>query len=263
MYGESSKSYARESQHRHYLLGNERVKEAGEYDHVGLKTCTGGDNSNRTIEKIKKGRTTLNAASGIGLKRGGLTMRVCSFLFWSLIVPIVTYASELWVLKDEDVRLLDEFQRYAGRRVQRFPYHTPNETAFSALGWMRIENFIAAKKLIFMRTIAVMNEQSPVKNVVVMRCDAFMRNIEAGLENKFDSPVFSILKMAICFGILDKVINGTVFYNKRQWRDIIWQKAWSLEDEDWEYRLNFKKFTARVDNTMGGVNYLVWVANFR
>ena len=95
MDGESSNAYVRDCRHRQYLLRNERVKEAKEYDHVGLKTCTGGDYTNRTLDKIKKGRKTLN---------------VCSFLFWSLIVPIVTFASELWVLKDEDVRLLDEFR---------------------------------------------------------------------------------------------------------------------------------------------------------
>ena len=60
MYGESSNAYVRDCRHRQYLLRNERVKEAKEYDHVGLKTCTGGDYTNRTLDRIKKGRKTLN-----------------------------------------------------------------------------------------------------------------------------------------------------------------------------------------------------------
>ena len=60
-------------------------------------------------------------------------MKACSLLFWSLIVPIVTFASELWVLKDQDVEMLESFQRYAGKRIQRFSSNTPNETSFSAL----------------------------------------------------------------------------------------------------------------------------------
>ena len=64
-------------------------------------------------------------------------MKVCSFLFWSLIVPIVTFGSELWFLKDNDVKLLEDFQRYAGKRVQHFPYFTPKETTYAGLGWMR------------------------------------------------------------------------------------------------------------------------------
>ena len=138
-----------------YYSVKDKVKELREYDHVGPKSCTGGDFSNRTIDKIKKGRKTLNAASGIGLKRGGLTMRACSFIFWSLIVPITTFASELWVMKDNDIKFLEDFERYAGRRLQRYPYCSPKETAFAGLGWMRLENFIAAKKLIFVRTVTV------------------------------------------------------------------------------------------------------------
>ena len=126
---------------------------------------------------------------------------------------------------------------------------------------MRIENFIAAKKLIFIRTIAVMDHQSPIKDVSIMRCNFFMRNVNRGLANTFADPIFNMLKMAICFGMLNKVIrmvNGVTIHSKKQWKDLIWKKAWSLEDEDWAYRLSFKKFTARIENTMGGDNYLVW-----
>ena len=154
VFGRTSKEYDNDAQHRRYLLGTERVKETNEYDHVGLKSCTRGKYSNRTLEKIKKGRKTLNAASGIGMKRGGLNMRACSFIFWSLIVPIVTFASELWVMGEEDIKLLDDFQIYCGRRVQRFTRNAPRESSYVGLGWMRLESFIAGKKLLFVRTIA-------------------------------------------------------------------------------------------------------------
>ena len=211
------------------------LKETNEYDHLGLKACTGGSYLNRTTDKIKKGRKTLNAASGIGLRQGGLTMKVCSFLFWSLIVPIVTFASELWVLKDEDINALDAFQRYAGRRVQRFPYHSPNETSFVGLGWMRMENYIAAKKLIFIRTIVAMDDN-----------DRGMC-----LANKYDSPLFNIFKMAMCFGILNEVmrmIYGLDIRSKRQWSNLIWKRAWLVEDDDWSFRTRISKYTLRMEN---------------
>ena len=67
--------------------------------------------------------------------------------------------------------------------------------------------------------------------------------------------------MAVCFNILDEVIrliNGLVFYSKIQWKNIGWRKAWSVEDEDWSYRANFRKYTITIDKTIGTVNYLVW-----
>ena len=96
----------------------------------------------RTLEKIRKERKARNAAAGIGLRPGGLTIYECSILFWAMVVPIITFSCELWVLNDNDVRLIKEFQRYAGRRIQRFPYRSPNETSYTGLGWIRLEIFI-------------------------------------------------------------------------------------------------------------------------
>ena len=237
------------------------MKEAKEYDHVGLKACTGGSYLNRTTDKIKKGRKTLNAASGIGLRRGGLTMKVCSFLFWSLIVPIVTFASELWVLKDEDINALDAFQRYAERRVQRFPYHSPNETSFVGLGWMRMENYIAAKKLIFIRTIVAMDDTSPMKCILLERSVVFNNDRGICLTNEYDSPLFNIFKMAMCFGILNelmRMIYGLDIRSKRQWSNLIWKRAWLVEDDDWSYRTRISKYTLRMEKTVGSVFYLIW-----
>ena len=261
VYGESEAERKVGTKYRQYKLGNEKVKELVEYDHVGLKNCTGNDFSNRTIEKIKKGRKTLNAASGIGLKRGGLSMKACSFIFWSLIIPITTFASELWVLKDKDVQLLEDFERYAGRRMQRFPSCSPNETSFAGLGWMRLENFIAAKKLIFIRTIVKMDDNSPCKKLLRHRSLLFSNDIENGLLNIFESPIFNILKYAMCFGLMREVMGailGTAVYTKKQWSNLIWDKAWRIEDQDWEFRADFFKYTLRIEKVVGSVNYLIW-----
>ena len=103
--------------------------------------------------------------------------------------------------------------------------------------------------------------RAQLKNDFIMRCNFFMKNVNRGLANKFAGPIFNMLKMAICFGMLNEVIrmvNGVTIHSKKQWKDTIWKMAWSLEDEDWAYRLSIKKFTARIENTMGGDNYLVW-----
>ena len=118
-------------QYRDYKLGNDRIKENINYDHLGLKNNCFGQNTTRIKEKLSKGRKAFNAASGLGLKSGGLTIQACGKLFWAMVVPITTFASELWVLTDDDIKLLEEFQRYAGRRIQRFPIGSPNETSYT------------------------------------------------------------------------------------------------------------------------------------
>ena len=59
------------------------------YDHVDLKTKV----SRIGCERVKKGRNVLNAVSGIIFIKGYLTIKVCIFVFWSLVVPIVTFAA--------------------------------------------------------------------------------------------------------------------------------------------------------------------------
>ena len=164
------------------LAGRSRVKEKTSYDHLGLKSIITADQSERTLEKVNKGRKVFNSASGLGLKPGGLTIRTCSLLFWSLIIPIVTYASEMWVPGDNDIAVLDAFQRYVGRRVQRFPSKSPNETSFTGLGWIRIELFVYIKKLLFVRTIAMLDDESIYKKIFLARAVQFNNN-DLGFEN--------------------------------------------------------------------------------
>ena len=104
---ESKEENNKNSKERVYILGSEKVEEKTTYNHVGLKNCVGGDFTDRIVEKISKGRKALCAASGIGFKKGGLTLKICCFIYWTIIVPIVTYAAELWVLNDSDIEKLD------------------------------------------------------------------------------------------------------------------------------------------------------------
>ena len=87
-------------------------------------------NTARVEEKISKGRKTLNSSSGLGLRKNGLNMGTCNIIFWQVMVPTVTFGSEVWILTEKDEELLNSFQSYAGKRVQRFPQRAPNTSSF-------------------------------------------------------------------------------------------------------------------------------------
>ena len=101
-------------------LGPQKVPEKVSYDHVGIKNCLFGDFTERIEERISKGRRCFNALCSLGIKKRGITMRTCATLFWSIIIPVTTYGSELWSLKCHEIELLRKFQRQVGRRCQRF-----------------------------------------------------------------------------------------------------------------------------------------------
>ena len=50
-------------------LGPDQIPERQDYDHVGIKACIDNDNETRVMERISKGRRSLNAASGLGIRK--------------------------------------------------------------------------------------------------------------------------------------------------------------------------------------------------
>ena len=205
VYGESDRERKINSKQRIYRLGKSQVKEREVYDHVGVKASVTGNNYTRASEKISKGRKALNAATSLGVKRYGLTMQACSTIFWSMIIPIVTYGSELWILDERDIDMLDSFQRYAGRRVQRFHNRSPKQTSFVGLGWMRIESFINGKKLLFVRSILSMDAESVYRKIFVQRFTVFNNDVDRCSNNTHKSPIFDILRVAIILGLYDRI----------------------------------------------------------
>ena len=255
VYGESEIENRNYSRYRVFKLGNEQIKERNSYDHLGLRNSRNGDNSERLNEKIRKGRKALNAASGLGLKPGGLTIKACSIIFWSMTIPIVTFSSELWVIKDEDVNNIECFQRYSGRRVQRFHQKSPNETSYASLGWIRVEYFIYVKKLLFIRSIASLEDDSIYKHVFKSKLLLFEENHHRCNINRYDSPILEY------FGLITEVkgmIRGTRLYNKHQWKELVWQRAWNLEDQDWGFRTRLFKSTINLRRIMSNICLLVW-----
>ena len=97
VFGEERKQYLVNKEHSVFKLGNERVKEKEAYDHVGVKMCLFDDNTTRVEEKISKGRKTLNASTGLGIRKNRLTMGTCNIVYWQVVVPTITLGSEVWV----------------------------------------------------------------------------------------------------------------------------------------------------------------------
>ena len=79
VYGESKSNYHINSKARTFKLGNEKVPEKVTYDHVGVKASIFANDESRINEKLSKGRCTLNAITGLGIRKRGLSMKVCNF----------------------------------------------------------------------------------------------------------------------------------------------------------------------------------------
>ena len=241
---------------RIFSLGAEKVNEKLYYDHVGVKTCVQGDFHVRTEERVMKARKALNMSSSIGIKRGGLDLGTCNTIFGTVIMPILCFGCELWVIKKKDADLLAAFQIYAARRLQRFHTRSVNITSFICMGWMNIVNYIKAPKLVFLYSIAKMRDHMPIKRIFINRIDEF----EPGANNPYDSPIIDTLQIGCDFGILENIRNmarGEVV-SKARWKDLVWGKAWDIEREWWRQHHDNDRHLDLIVHTSITPAYTVW-----
>ena len=213
VYGEKGRDNTRNASNRVFKLGKGRIKERDEFNHVGVKACLNPEGNSRVEEKISKGRRTLNATAGLGIRRNGPNMATCNLIFWVIVMPIITFGSEIWLLTDGDIDKLQAFQRYAGRRIQRFPQRSPSSSSYYGLGWVRMETYIYVKKLIFLLTMIIMENTHRVKMVLKARLEVYLNDREAGKRNMYSSPMFDLFNTCQKFGVLNEVIGMICDHN--------------------------------------------------
>ena len=256
VFGETNRERRLGSTNRVFSLGPNKVDEKLYYDHVGIKTCVLGDSHFRTEEKISKARKVLNMSSALGIKKGGLNLSTINLIYWTVVIPILCFGCEIWVIKKKDEDLLTAFQRYAARRLQRFHTRSVNITSFVCLGWMGIINYIKARQVVFLRSIVVMKENMPIKGIMENRLNEF--DVFNG--NPYDSPLIHILQTCYDYDLLDTVrdmFRGNI-PSKAKWRRLVWDKAWAVENEWWDTKMREDRHLNLVRHVSDAPAYSVW-----
>ena len=264
VFGEDKKTNVNNSKYRNFRLGSDVVKEKVTYDHVGVKMRIFPDNHTRIEEKVSKGRKTLNASSGLGMRKNGLNMGTCNIIFWQVVVPTVTFGCEVWVMSDKDEVLLSSFQSYSGKRVQRFPQRAPNNSSFYGLGWLKLTSYVRVKKLLFVRSILKMEPGNVILKIIKLRLLIFCDDIENRRKNPYGSPIFDILNIALIFGVLGtiKTMSDGIspIVSKNAWSRLIWERAWRLDDSNWHASNTVLRENDLLRKTIGNSRYLSWWA---
>ena len=261
VFGETRREHERGRKFRNFVLDGEKVPERIEYDHLGIKNCLFQNTMPRTEDRISRGRRAFNAATILGIHKKGINIKTCSIIFWSIIVPIVTYGSELWVLTSSEIEELRKFQRYVGRRCQRFPKRSPNFSAYTSMGWMSLDRVVQVKKLLFLRTIMVMDDDDRCKMIMMSRANEFCENLEVKKRNEYGSPIFDILSTSIQVDLFDtcmRMIRMGCMYSKAEWKKLVWEKVWCQEDEDCLRMYKQPSQNHLLFEITGKPYYLVW-----
>ena len=162
---------------------------------------------------------------------------------------------------ETDIGLLEDFQKYASRRIQRLYNRAPNMMNYVTLGWIRLENFINVKKLLFTRTLMVQQNGNIHKEVFRLRLNQFIENPRRCIENVHNSPISDMLKIACICDVLNDIVKMTKethYFSKEMWSRKIWERAWSVEDFDWNIRTRYFEITKMYKEIESGPQYSIW-----
>ena len=264
VYGETTVEHTSNTKHRIFKLGSDKVpeKESYMYDHVGVKACIFNNDESRALEKNSKGRRIPNATTGLGIPRNGLSMSVCNVIFCAIVVPIITFGCDTWVMSDNDKDHLMAFQRLAGRRIQRLPFKSPNATSFFGLGWSRMTTFIQVKKLLFILTILKLKAGHFLKEIFSTRLRANISDRNRCEINQFKSPCFEIFNTCARHGLLETVAGMTLgsekIPGKKRWSKLCWERAWASEDAYWQSTTVLHRDIKLLSSVLTDTKYLTW-----
>ena len=228
--------------------------------YVGVKISIFNDDVSGVEERLAKARRALNAISGLGIRKCGLSIAACSILFWTIIAPIATFGAELWILNNKSIKLLEDFQSFVGRKIQRLYPRSPNACAYYSLGWIRLERFIEVKKLLFLRSILCL-EGNVMRSIFCRGTEYFLVNQNECRENLFQSPIYDLLNVSVTFDCLNDVQNMVLrghLWSKQIWKDKAWNKAWQLEDVFWCIRSRCHQSLVLLNNVCSTNRYIIW-----
>ena len=215
----------------------DKVAERDSYDHVRIRATIYAYDTTCLEERISKARRTLNAISGLGIRRCGLTILTYNIIFWSIIVPIAINGCELLVLTDKHINILEEFQEYAGRKIQRFYVRTSKACSFYALGWVRLERFIESRNILFIHNILALDDDEPIKIVFRERAMIDFEKSDEYFDNMHRSPTVDLLlqtaqKIVMLDTVKDMIVTGNCI-SKLCWKRTVWTRVWDLESIFW------------------------------
>ena len=243
-----------------FHLGEERVPIESNYDHVGVKLCTNANDCSEIEERLAKARRALNAVAGIGIRKNGLNIASCSIIFWTIIVPIATFGAELWILNNKSVKVLENFQNFVGKKIQRLHSKAPNACSYFCLGWLRLERFIEVKKLLFIRSIMCL-EGETIKDIFCRCAIEYYTNPVLGKENIHQSPLYDMLSIAESFR-LNREVEGMVrrghIWSKKAWSETVWARAWHLDEVFWCIQSRCHESLTMITNVSQTVGYSIW-----
>ena len=116
-------------------------------------------------------------------------------------------------------------------------------------------------KLMFLRTMLVLDDDAICKRVLIERANEYTLDVNKSKANDFDSPIFEILNTSRDVGLyetcMSMILRGQM-YTKNQWKKVVWNAIWRMEDEDCETLYKNARVMPTLFSVIDKTFYMIW-----
>ena len=130
------------------------------------------------------------------------------------------YGCELWSdLCGTEKLMLERFQRYCAKLIQRLPRRTRSNICCKMLGLQTIESYIDSMKLKFFRRLAVLPSMCISKQIFLRRL--FQADYLQDLVTGLGSEILSLLKKYNLEEFKENFVRNGYIRDKQRWKNIV------------------------------------------
>ena len=219
----------------HIMMGSSQIECVNSYRHVGVVLSNNRTEHKKALsERINSARSKLLASKGIGSNNVPVPVVVLSKLYWSVVVPSLTYGFDVYPLDESDMTELENAHRKNAKIVSNVSFQVATPAPYAPIGWMSIRGYILMSRLMFMFRLLCMDTDNVYKRLLIFRLDEILENGQSRQVHR--GPVDLMYDALVYYNLRDKFLPcvGTrVFGELADWKKLVKSTVWKYENMQW------------------------------
>ena len=216
------------------MLGDQVVKHVKSCKHVGIMLKSGQGHDNEIYEdRITAARKLMFSARGIGSHNVPVVPDIMSKIYWSIVIPKMTYGLEVTQVSEQGFQLLEKAHKQNAKMLQGLPQNTPSPGTMATIGWLSIKRYIEMRKLVFLWQMLYLPMNNIYRRVVVATIGNWLIY---GTSPPQNSPMGDSFNVACKYGMREMVRNcimSNVIGSIDSMKACIKNLMWKQETMEW------------------------------